>query len=247
MKIQVVPERDAVKFPFDPFDPTKVWPLQDCPLIDVGALELNKNPESYYAEVEQVGFNPSSIVPGIGFSSDKMLQGRRHPRLRAQQLRRVGGAARFPGGPPGLEGGGDYWNHPGDDNDYYSQPGALFRTMSPVQEKVLIENTAKGMGDTPRKIKIRHITSCMKADQAYGGRMARGARHPGGPGTEELVLSRSDRKEEDRLFDTRSLLKPIAFRISGDWVGDTPPAVRAGDVGSWGTYQLSFCAPESRS
>jgi len=76
MKIQVMPESDASKCPFNPFDLTKVWPHKDYPLIDVGVMELNKNPENYFAEVEQSAFNPANIVPGIGLSPDKMLQGR---------------------------------------------------------------------------------------------------------------------------------------------------------------------------
>ena len=76
MKIQVVSEKDTTKFPFNPFDLTKVWPHKDYPLIDVGVLELNRNPENYFAEVEQAAFNPANVVPGIGFSPDKMLQGR---------------------------------------------------------------------------------------------------------------------------------------------------------------------------
>ncbi len=76
VKIQVVKEEEAKNFPFNPFDLTKVWPHKDYPLIDVGVLELNKNPENYFADVEQAAFNPANIVPGIGFSPDKMLQGR---------------------------------------------------------------------------------------------------------------------------------------------------------------------------
>ena len=76
MKIQVVPEEEAANFPFNPFDLTKVWPHKDYPLIEVGTLELNRNPENYFADVEQAAFNPANIVPGIGFSPDKMLQGR---------------------------------------------------------------------------------------------------------------------------------------------------------------------------
>jgi len=76
MKIQVVSEKDTAKFPFNPFDLTKVWSHKDYPLIDVGVLELSRNPENYFAEVEQAAFNPANIVPGIGFSPDKMLQGR---------------------------------------------------------------------------------------------------------------------------------------------------------------------------
>ena len=76
LSIQVMPELDAEKVPFHPFDLTKVWPHKDYPLIEVGVMELNRNPENYFAEVEQAAFNPANIVPGIGFSPDKMLQGR---------------------------------------------------------------------------------------------------------------------------------------------------------------------------
>ena len=76
MQIQVVPEEAAADFSFNPFDLTKVWPHADYPLIDVGVLELNRNPENYFADVEQAAFNPANIVPGVGFSPDKMLQGR---------------------------------------------------------------------------------------------------------------------------------------------------------------------------
>ena len=71
-----MPEKDAANYRFNPFDLTKVWSHKDYPLIEVGILELNKNPENYFAEVEQAAFNPANIVPGIGYSPDKMLQGR---------------------------------------------------------------------------------------------------------------------------------------------------------------------------
>jgi catalase len=76
MFIQVMPEKDAASCPYHPFDLTKVWFKKDYPLIEVGVMELNRNPENYFAEVEQAAFNPANIVPGIGFSPDKMLQGR---------------------------------------------------------------------------------------------------------------------------------------------------------------------------
>jgi catalase len=76
MYFQTMPERDAAKMPYNPFDLTKVWYHKDHPLIEVGVLELNRNPENYFADVEQAAFNPANIVPGIGFSPDKMLQGR---------------------------------------------------------------------------------------------------------------------------------------------------------------------------
>jgi catalase len=74
--VQIMPEADAEKTAYNPFDLTKVWPHADYPLIEVGILELNRNPRHYFAEVEQASFSPSNIVPGIGFSPDKMLQGR---------------------------------------------------------------------------------------------------------------------------------------------------------------------------
>jgi len=74
MKIQVMTEAQAKDCPFNPFDLTKVWPHGDYPLIDVGVMELNRNPENYFADVEQAAFNPANVVPGIGFSPDKMLQ-----------------------------------------------------------------------------------------------------------------------------------------------------------------------------
>ncbi|MGO9785493.1 MAG: catalase [Stellaceae bacterium] len=74
--VQVMPEADAAKTPYNPFDLTKVWPHGDYPLIEVGVMELNRNAGNYFAEIEQAAFSPSNIVPGIGFSPDKMLQGR---------------------------------------------------------------------------------------------------------------------------------------------------------------------------
>ncbi|WP_338640302.1 catalase [Burkholderia pyrrocinia] len=74
--VQIMPEAEAGKVRYNPFDLTKVWPHKDYPLIEVGVVELNRNPENHFAEVEQAAFAPSTIVPGIGFSPDKMLQGR---------------------------------------------------------------------------------------------------------------------------------------------------------------------------
>ena len=74
--VQVMPEKDAEKTPYNPFDLTKVWPHVDYPLIEVGTMELNRNPDNYFAEIEQAAFSPSNVVPGIGFSPDKVLQAR---------------------------------------------------------------------------------------------------------------------------------------------------------------------------
>lgn len=212
VKIQVVPEAAATEFPFNPFDLTKVWPHKDYPIMDVGVMELNKNPGNYFADVEQAAFNPANIVPGIGFSPDKMLQGRLFSYGDAQRYRlgvnhhlipvnsarcpvtgyhrdgamrvdeNYGGTlgyepnsynewqeqADFLEPPLAIDGAANHWSHREDDDDYYTQPGNLFRMMSPQQQKVLFENTARAMGDAPKEIKIRHIGNCMKADPAYG-------------------------------------------------------------------------------
>ncbi|MHB8279382.1 MAG: catalase [Candidatus Humimicrobiaceae bacterium] len=210
--IQVMSEEEALNMPYNPFDLTKVWFKKDYPLIEVGVMELNRNPENYFAEVEQAAFNPANIVPGIGFSPDKMLQGRLFSYGDAQRYR-LGvnhhqipvNAPRYPvnsyhrdgqmrvnnnaGSTLGYEpnsygqwqeqpdfkepplpinGAADHWNFREDDDDYYTQPGLLFRLISPEQQKVLFENTARAIGDAPKEIKIRHIGNCMKADPSYG-------------------------------------------------------------------------------
>lgn len=74
--IQTMTEAQARNFPFNPFDLTKIWPKAAYPLQQVGVFELNRNPENFFAEVEQAAFSPANIVPGIGVSPDKMLQAR---------------------------------------------------------------------------------------------------------------------------------------------------------------------------
>lgn len=216
MFIQVMTEEQALKMPYNPFDLTKVWYKKDFPLIEVGYLELNRNPENYFAEVEQSAFNPANIVPGIGFSPDKMLQGRLFSYGDAQRYRlgvnhnqipvnaprcpfnsyhrdgqmRVNNNAgstlgyepnsygkwqeqpEYKEPPLALNGAADHWNFREDDNDYYTQPGKLFRLMSPEQKKVLFENTVRSMGDIPKEIKLRHISNCYKADPEYGQGLA---------------------------------------------------------------------------
>jgi catalase len=74
--VQIMPEEEAKTYQWNPFDLTKVWPHADYPLIEVGVLEMNRNPENYFAEVEQAAFSPANVVPGISFSPCKMLQAR---------------------------------------------------------------------------------------------------------------------------------------------------------------------------
>jgi catalase len=76
LHVQIMPFEDANTYHIDPFDVTKVWPHKDYPLIEVGRMTLNRNPENYFAEVEQATFSPGNMVPGVEASPDKMLQGR---------------------------------------------------------------------------------------------------------------------------------------------------------------------------
>jgi catalase len=212
MKIQVMTEEQAKNCKMNPFDLTKIWPHKDFPL-----LELNRNPENYFADVEQAAFNPANIVPGIGFSPDKMLQGRLfsygdaqryrlgvnhhlipvnkarcpfHSYHRDGQMRVDGNHGATLGYEPNsfqewqdnpdqkeppleLQGAAYHWDHREDNDDYYSQPGDLFRIMIAAQQQVLFENTARNMGDSPEFIKIRHIKNCLKADKAYGEGVAK--------------------------------------------------------------------------
>jgi catalase len=216
MFIQVMPEREAATCPYNPFDLTKVWFHKDYPLIEVGVLELNRNPENYFAEVEQAAFNPASVVPGIGFSPDKMLQGRLFSYGDAQRYRlgvnhhlipvnkarcpfhsyHRDGAMRVDGNhgstlgyepnshgewqqqpafaEPALALAGDaaHWDHRADE-DYYSQPGALFRLLSADKRKLLFENTARAIGGAPEEVKLRHLGNCHKADPAYAAGVAK--------------------------------------------------------------------------
>ncbi|HBP0680027.1 TPA: catalase [Pseudomonas aeruginosa] len=213
--VQVMPEQDAGRYALNPFDLTKVWPHKDYPLIEVGVLELNRNPENVFAEVEQAAFNPAHVVPGIGFSPDKMLQGRLFSYGDAQRYRlgvnhthipvnaprcpfhsyHRDGQMRLDGNqgarlayepnsygewieqpeyaepPLSLEGAADHWNHRVDE-DYYSQPAALFRLMSPAQQQALFDNTARAMRGASQEVIERHIGNCSKADPAYGAGVA---------------------------------------------------------------------------
>ena len=85
--IQVMTEMQAQSHRHNPFDLTKVWPKAEFPLIEVGELELNRNQENYFAEVEQAAFSPANVVPGVGFSPDKMLQARLFSYADAQRYR----------------------------------------------------------------------------------------------------------------------------------------------------------------
>jgi catalase len=76
VQVQIMTEAQAEQTSYNPFDLTKVWPHSEFPPIEIGVMELNRNAENYFAEIEQAAFSPSNVVPGIGHSPDKMLQAR---------------------------------------------------------------------------------------------------------------------------------------------------------------------------
>jgi catalase len=212
--IQVMPEADAAGYRFHPFDLTKVWSQRDYPLIEAGVLELSRNPENYFADIEQAAFTPANLVPGISYSPDKMLQGRlfsygdaaryrvgvNHHQIPVNQPRAAsavnsyhrdgamrvdGNAGRVPGIEPNSYGrwadqpgyaepaapagaAADHFDFRDDDQDYFTQPGDLFRLMTPAQRQALFGNTARAInGALPATVE-RHIEHCAKADPAYG-------------------------------------------------------------------------------
>ncbi len=74
--VQIMPLAAAETYRFDPFDVTKVWLYSDYPLIPIGRLVLDRNPQNFYADIEQAAFSPANLVPGVEVSPDKLLQGR---------------------------------------------------------------------------------------------------------------------------------------------------------------------------
>lgn len=213
--VQIMPEKEAGTYHLNPFDLSKVWPHGDYPLIEVGVLELNRNADNHFAEVEQAAFNPANVVPGISFSPDKMLQGRLfsygdaqryrlgvnhshipvnapkcpfHSYHRDGQMRvdgNMGGTLGYEPNseqewaeqpdfrepPLSIEGAADHWNHRVDE-DYYSQPRALFRLMTAAQQQALFDNTARAISGASEQVKQRHIGNCTLCDPAYGAGVA---------------------------------------------------------------------------
>ncbi|HGJ5869343.1 catalase [Arsenophonus nasoniae] len=213
LQIQVMPEADAAKLPYNPFDLTKVWRHKDCPLIDVGEFELNRNPDNYFADVEQAAFSPANIVPGISFSPDKMLQGRLFSYGDAHRYRlgvnnfqipvnkplatcpfhnyhrdgamRVDGNSgngvtyepnsaglfqeqpQFKEPPLTLTGAADDWNHREDD-DYYSQPRALFELLSKHEHKRMFERIASELVAASIETQQRQVALFNKVHPKYG-------------------------------------------------------------------------------
>ncbi|WP_297810441.1 catalase [uncultured Helicobacter sp.] len=209
-KIQVLAENEINKLGFNPFDLTKVWSHKIAPLIEIGELVLNKNPQNYFNEVEQAAFAPSNVVPGIGFSPDKMLQGRIFSYPDAQRYRigtnyhllpinrprseahtyNVAGAMNFDtyenGGAyyepnsykyspkedrkflePDLEIIGNAQRYEPSDEDFYTQPRALFELMNEKQKNQLFDNIAFSMQEVETKIIEKALKHFEKISPQY--------------------------------------------------------------------------------
>ena len=224
MKIQVMTETESKTYHINPFDLTKVWPHGDYPLIDVGTIELNKNPDNYFQDIEQAAFAPAHVVDGIGYSPDKMLQGRILSYPDAQRYRLGGNYEQIPvnrcpfatnnyqrDGQMRVDGNGgskpNYFpnsfdnievderykepslelestvagwfdrNEKGED-DYYSQPGNLFRLMEPHLQQNTISNIVGAMSgiDGPKREEIvnRQLCHWFRADVNLGMGIAQG-------------------------------------------------------------------------
>ena len=210
VQLQILAENDTDKIGFNPFDLTKVWPHSIVPLIDVGEMTLNKNPQNYFNEVEQAAFAPSNIVPGIGFSPDKMLQARVFSYADAQRYRigtnyhllpvnrarsevntyNVAGAMNFDNYKneaayyepnsydyahkedrsflePDLKIDGAAARCAALDNDFYTQPRALFELMNENQKEQLFQNIAASMQGVDEKIINKALAHFEKIAPAY--------------------------------------------------------------------------------
>ncbi|EAJ5701065.1 catalase [Campylobacter lari subsp. concheus] len=209
-QIQVLKEDEVEKLGFNPFDLTKVWPHSIVPLIEVGELVLNKNVQNYFNEVEQAAFSPSNIVPGIGFSPDKMLQARIFSYPDAHRYRigtnyhllpvnraksevntyNVAGAMNFdtykngaayyePNSyddspkedksylEPDLALEGSAQRYAPLDDDFYTQPKALFDIMNQDQKEQLFKNIAASMSGVDEKIIVRALSHFEKISSEY--------------------------------------------------------------------------------
>lgn len=209
-QVQILPENEVDKLGFNPFDLTKVWPHSIVPLMDIGEMILNKNPQNYFNEVEQATFSPSNIVPGIGFSPDKMLQGRIFSYPDAHRYRvgtnyhllpinrarsevntyNVAGAMNFdeyknksayyePNSyddspkedknylEPDLNLEAAAQRYAPLDNDFYTQPKALFDIMNDSQKEQLFNNIASSMEGVEQKIIDKALMHFEKISKEY--------------------------------------------------------------------------------
>ncbi|GAA1689539.1 catalase [Microcella alkalica] len=132
LSVQVMPYEEAKTYRFNPFDLTKVWPKADYPLIPVGRLTLNRNPENFFAQIEQATFAPSNFVPGIAASPDRMLQARIFSYADAHRYRVGTNHAQLP------------VNAPKTEAHAYSKEGAMTYSFPPADQPVYAPNSFGG-------------------------------------------------------------------------------------------------------
>ncbi len=224
LNIQVMTEAESKTYAINPFDLTKVWPHADFPLIEVGTMELNQNPNNYFQDVEQAAFAPAHIVDGIGYSPDKMLQGRLLSYPDAQRYRLGANYEQIPvnrcpfatntyqrDGQMRIDGNGgsnpnyypnsfdntqtaDSYKEPAweldsliadrydrnaeGENDHFTQPGNLFRILTPQEQTNAISNIVDAMSgiEGPKRDEIinRQLCHWFRADVQLGMGIARG-------------------------------------------------------------------------
>ena len=223
LKIQVMTNDQAKTFNWNQFDLTKVWPHADFPLIDVGVIELNENPDNYFAHVEQSAFAPANLVDGIGFSPDKMLQGRilaypdahryrigvnydslpvnkcpyavnnyhrdgtmrfdgnggNTPNYRPNSFDTLVEDDKYKGIPYELESNvAGYFDRNENDDDHFTQPGNLFKIMTPEAKANTINNIVGAMsgisGIKKDEIINRQLCHWFRADSQLGMGIAKG-------------------------------------------------------------------------
>lgn len=215
MYVQIIPFEEGWNYKQNIFDVTRTVSHKDYPLHEVGTMTLNRNSENYFTDVEEAGFSPANLVPGIEASPDKMLQGRLFSYADAQRYRVGANANQLPVNAPkvpvhdhqvdgvmgtnkntgdinyepnsfdgikeepsaketGYDVEGRIGNHVTYDDDFYTQPGILYRDiMSEDERERLVSNIAASLGNVDDEdIQKREVTQFYKADPDYGKRVA---------------------------------------------------------------------------
>lgn len=176
MYVQIMPEEDAKTYRFHPFDLTKVWSKKDYPLIEVGEFELNRNADNFFADIEQAAFAPTCPVHTFHRDGQMRVDGNKGSETHYEP-NSYGAMQEQPSyAEPASDMAkyqemahvADHWDYRADDDNYYEQPGNLFRLMSPEQQHALFANTAAAIKGATAQTIERHIENCTKADPAYG-------------------------------------------------------------------------------
>ena len=184
LRVQLMNPCDSEKLPYDPLDDTKVWSEQEYPLMPVGRMVLDRNPDDYRTQVEHAAFSPANLVPGIELSADKMLQGRSFVYWDAQRHRLGNGfrdipVNRAPGWSPAkmpdsgmgecLE--GVVTRSAIKKTDDFTQAGERYRYLPEVHQRHLVENIAEDLGPMPQRIRTCVLGYFRQADEEFAARI----------------------------------------------------------------------------